>query len=469
MVKAHQKSFHILYMLVDMLLVEAAFILSYFVRFYVFRVGLAPEVKHLGLWEYTDYLLVILAGYLIIFISSGLYESQRTRSLERQLFITLKANAFGVLYVLAVLYLFREQNISRFFLFFFAIINTLLDMLFRMVLTFALRSQRRKGFNLKHVLIVGYSRTAELYLDRVLKNPQWGYSVYGILDDVMAKGTKYKGTEVLGGIDELPVILAEKDLDDVVIALRVERYPELGRIVTEIEKEGLHTCFAPDFQNVMTSDAEIEDLDGIPVINIRRQPLSAAGNRFIKRACDILLSLVGLIVLAIPMLIVAILVKVTSKGPAIFKQTRVGLHNKEFTMYKFRSMIVQDEAEERTASTTPDDRRITKFGAFIRKTSIDELPQLFNVLRGDMSLVGPRPEKPYFVDKYKEEIPRYNVKHQVRPGITGWAQIKGYRGNDTSISKRIECDIWYIENWSLLLDILIMVRTVFRLRDYNAY
>ena len=192
-------------------------------------------------------------------------------------------------------------------------------------------------------------------------------------------------------------------------------------------------------------------------------------NKFIKRSIDIVGSLCCLIIFSIPMLIVAITIKATSKGPLIFKQVRVGLHNKEFKMYKFRSMVVQTEEEEKKAWTTQNDPRVTKIGKFIRKTSIDELPQLLNVLKGEMSLVGPRPERPYFVEKYKEEIPRYMIKHQVRPGITGWAQVNGFRG-DTSIEKRIDHDLYYIENWTLGLDIKILFLTVFKgFVNKNAY
>lgn len=202
-------------------------------------------------------------------------------------------------------------------------------------------------------------------------------------------------------------------------------------------------------------------MDGLPVINIRKNPLSNVMSRFIKRFADIVGALLCLLVFAVPMLLVALLIKLTSDGPVIFSQVRVGLHNREFKMYKFRSMVVQNASEEQKAWTKKNDSRVTGIGKFIRKTSLDELPQLFNVLKGDMSLIGPRPERPQFVEKFKEEIPRYMVKHQVRPGMTGWAQVNGYRG-DTSIRRRIECDVYYIENWSVGLDILILFLTVFK-------
>ena len=235
------------------------------------------------------------------------------------------------------------------------------------------------------------------------------------------------------------------------------------------EKSGVHTQFVPDYNNVIPTTAHTEDIDGLPVINIRNVPLSNSFNKFIKRVVDIFGAVCMLIVFGIPMLIVSILVKLTSPGPLIFKQVRVGLHNKEFNMYKFRSMKIQDAGAEKKAWTTKNDPRVTPIGSFIRKTSIDELPQVFNVLKGDMSLVGPRPERPFFVEKFQEEIPRYNVKHQVRPGITGWAQVNGFRG-DTSIRKRIDCDLYYIENWTLGLDFKILFLTFFKgFINKNAY
>jgi Undecaprenyl-phosphate glucose phosphotransferase len=213
----------------------------------------------------------------------------------------------------------------------------------------------------------------------------------------------------------------------------------------------------------------IEDVQGIPVINIRRVPLSSMFNKFLKRFMDIIIGSLALLIFSPIMLIVAILVKTTSKGPVIYKQERVGLHNKNFNMYKFRSMKETTDGSDKSKWTTSDDPRVTKVGKFLRKTSIDELPQLINVLKGDMSLVGPRPERPFYVDKFKEEIPRYMIKHQVRPGITGWAQVNGYRG-DTSINKRIECDLYYIENWTLFFDFKILVYTVFKgFVNKNAY
>jgi len=258
-------------------------------------------------------------------------------------------------------------------------------------------------------------------------------------------------------------------LDEIAVTLSLADYDHLEKIVGLCEKSGVHTKFIPDYNSLIPNRPYTEDLMGLPLINIRYVPLTNTLNSIAKRIVDIIGSFCGIVVLSPLLLIVAIIVKCTSKGPVIFKQERVGLHNKPFQMYKFRTMEVQKPSEEQKGWTVKDDPRVTKAGKFFRRTSIDELPQLFNILKGDMSIVGPRPERPQFVEKFKEEIPRYMIKHQVRPGLTGWAQVNGYRG-DTSIRKRIDYDLYYIENWTMGFDFKIMFMTIFKgFVNENAY
>ena len=279
----------------------------------------------------------------------------------------------------------------------------------------------------------------------------------------------YDGVPVLGGTDEMEPILSENSLDEIAITLSLSEYYKLKRIVAACEKSGVHTQFVPDYTDIIPSRPYTEDLLGLPVVNIRYVPLSDTFNAMVKRLFDIVVSILAIILFSPVMIGTALAVKLTSKGPVIFRQERVGLHNRPFQMYKFRSMEVQNPEEEKKGWTTQNDPRVTKVGRFIRRTSLDEFPQLFNVLRGDMSLVGPRPERPQYVEKFREEIPRYMVKHQVRPGMTGWAQVNGYRGN-TSIRKRIDYDIYYIEHWTFGLDIKILFLTVFKgFVNKNAY
>ena len=351
-------------------------------------------------------------------------------------------------------------------MFIFYVINIFFETLERNLIRMVLRSFRKKGFNLKHILLVGYSRAAEGYIDRIHANPQWGYIVRGILDDEVEAGTVYKGVKVLGCIDNLNIILPENKLDEIAITLGITQYARLEEVVNMCEKSGVHTKFIPDYNHIIPTKPYTEDLLGLPVINIRYVPLSNTVNMVVKRIVDLIGSIVALVLFSPVMLVTAIAIKCTSPGPIFYSQERVGLHNRPFKMYKFRSM---QAAEVKDGWTIKNDPRVTGVGRFIRKTSIDELPQLYNVLRGDMSLVGPRPERPFYVEKFKEEIPRYMVKHQVRPGMTGWAQINGYRG-DTSIRKRIDCDLYYIENWTIGLDFKILFLTFFKgFINKNAY
>jgi Undecaprenyl-phosphate glucose phosphotransferase len=300
-------------------------------------------------------------------------------------------------------------------------------------------------------------------------NPEWGYQIKGILDNKKEWGYEFKGIHVIGKVSDLDEILALNSLDEIAITLSISEYADLERIVASCEKSGVHTKFIPDYNNMIPTRPYIEDLQGLPVVNIRRVPLTDPVNAMLKRAVDIFGAAFALLVFSPIMLLTAILIKLTAPGPLIYKQERVGLHNRSFHMYKFRSMVVQAPSEEKMKWTTKHDSRVTPVGRFIRKTSIDEMPQFLNVLRGDMSLVGPRPERPLFVEKFKEEIPRYMIKHQVRPGITGWAQVNGLRG-DTSITKRIEHDLYYIENWTLGFDIKILFLTMFKgFINKNAY
>lgn len=473
MIKDNQKIFNRLFILLDALMITAAYLITYPIRFiwiprYDFVASL-DGVGRLGFYEYAYYLILVVPGYLICYGLSNLYKQNRGKGKTLELWGLIRANFLGGLYFTFVLYLIKQTNLSRMFFFLFAALNFTFAVGSRYILYRIMRSIRKKGLNQKHLLIVGYSRAAEAYLDRLAANPDWGYQVHGILDDNMENGTVYKKVKVIGKIEELEERLSKNDMDEIVIALSLQEYSKLERIVFLCEKTGVHTKFVPDYNNMIATNPYTEDLYGLPVINIRNVPLSNTFYKILKRAMDLFLGSIALLIFAIPMLLVAILVKLTSPGPIIYSQIRIGLHNKEFKMYKFRSMRVQDPKHEAKGWTTAGDDRVTNLGKFIRKTSLDEFPQLFNVLRGDMSLIGPRPERPQFVEKFKEEVPRYMIKHQVRPGMSGWAQINGYRG-DTSIKKRIEYDLYYIENWTIRLDIKIMFFTIFRgFVNKNAY
>ena len=432
------------------------------------------EVGVLSFEFYMRALLLIVPLYLLLYYAFNLYTPKRVQGRRLEFSNIVISNTVGLLILLAGFFIglsYSEElkNFSRSMFFYFFLINIVLEEMERLWIRAFLRSIRKKGYNQKHILLVGYSKAAEQYIDRIRQNPQWGYQIRGILDDNIARGTMYKGVKVIGSIGNLAYILPENKLDEIAITLGLEEYYKLGKIVAECEKSGVHTKFIPDYGNIIPTRPYTEDLMGLPVINIRYVPLSNTFNAMVKRMTDIVGSLICIVIFSPVMLVSAALVKATSKGPLIFKQERVGLHNKPFWMYKFRTMYVQTEEEEKKGWTQKNDPRVTSVGKFLRKTSLDEFPQLFNVLKGDMSLVGPRPERPQYVEKFREEIPRYMIKHQVRPGMTGWAQVNGYRG-DTSIKKRIEHDLYYIENWTLGLDMKILFLTVFKgFINKNAY
>ena len=470
MIKDHQQEFNQFQVILDAIVI----IISYGLAWLLMINGFVPtRGDPLRSEFYLMALLIVIPVYLLLYAVFQLYTPKRVQGRRLEFANICKANAIGLLMFTLVLYLISKNpfwyNFSRPMVLYFFVINIVMETVERNLIRMVLRSMRARGYNLKHILLVGYSRAAEGYIDRVKQNPEWGYHIAGILDDQKALGEEYKGIRVLGKIQDLQSILDMNVLDEIAITLSIDQFSNLGAIVAVCEKSGVHTKFIPDYNNIIPTRPYMEDLLGLPVIHIRHVPLTNGLNKFMKRTVDIFGAIVAIILFSPVMLVTAILVKVTSPGPVIFCQERVGLHNRPFKMYKFRSMEVQAPSDEKSKWTTPHDPRVTPVGRFIRKTSIDEMPQFFNVLKGDMSLVGPRPERPFFVEKFKEEIPRYMVKHQVRPGLTGWAQVNGYRG-DTSITKRIECDLYYIENWTLGLDFKILFLTIFKgFINKNAY
>lgn len=469
MIKDNQKYFNRLHLLVDAIVAALSYSLAWLLKFATPFADTEPGVTALSVETYFSALYFIVPGYVLLYYFFNMYTPKRATRRKYEIFGIIKANTAGVFLFMVVLFAVKQEHFSRELIGFFYVINIILTTLSRSMIRNILQYFRKKGYNLKYVLLVGYSRAAEEYITRINANPQWGYVVRGILDDRVPSGTLYKGVKVLGRIDNLLYILPENKLDEIAVTLALEDYDRLEKIVDLCEKSGVHTKFIPDYNSLVPSHPYTEDIMGLPVINIRYVPLTNTLNWIAKRVVDVVGALFGIIVSSPIMLISAILVKCTSPGPVIFKQERVGLHSKPFQMYKFRTMELQKPSQEQKAWTVKDDPRVTKVGKILRKTSLDELPQLFNILVGEMSLVGPRPERPLFVEKFKEEIPRYMIKHQVRPGLTGWAQINGYRG-DTSIRKRVEYDIFYIENWTMGLDIKIMFLTIFKgFINKNAY
>lgn len=472
MIKSYQKKLNGFHVVLDGLMLIASYSLAW-TCLYVGNQWFNPGIELLPPQIYFGVLTVIVPLYLILYTFFQLYTPKRIQRRRYEFANICKANVAGLLISSMLLLLLKKNPYFREFstrmVFYFFTINVVAQTIERNLIRHILHSMRGKGYNQKHILLIGYSRAAEGFIDRVRQNGEWGYQVYGILDDHLPAGREYRSVRILGKIAELESILDLNQLDEIAITLGLKEYAKLEDIVASCEKSGVHTKFIPDYNNMIPTRPYTEDLEGLPVINIRHVPLNDMLNKMMKRAVDLFGAVVAIVLFAPIMLAASAVIKLTSPGPLIYCQERVGLHNRPFKMYKFRSMQVQAPSAEKSRWTIPNDTRVTPIGRFIRRTSIDEMPQLFNVLMGQMSLVGPRPERPFFVDKFKEEIPRYMIKHQVRPGMTGWAQVNGYRG-DTSIARRIEHDLYYIENWSIGLDFKILFLTFFKgFINKNAY
>ncbi len=454
MIKENQRLLNWLLKLADVSIAILVMPVAYYIRFDLLfgRPGIGPGY-------YMQLLVVILPLYLLLYYQFNLYDPFRYKSLLSEVRRVVQANAVGLVLIFVLNFFLREVDVSRLTIVIFSALNTTLTSLIRVSLRKTLRVLREKGYNIKHLLLVGWNESTGDFFDRITANKQFGYQIEGYLSDkvrqVGSRSILYKGT-----ISHLAGLLDQEEIDEVIISLDYDEFPLLAEIIEVCENEGVKSNLLPFYTKYLPSKPYIDDIDGLPLINIRHIPLDNFLYSFLKRAFDIAASALGLVVLSPLLLVTAAGVRLTSPGPVIYKQLRVGRNKKEFMMYKFRSMRVDGNADMTTWGGRADSRR-TAFGTFIRKCSIDELPQLFNVLKGDMSLVGPRPEREYFVQKFREEVPLYMLKHLVRPGITGWAQVNGWRG-DTSIVERIKCDIYYIENWSFLLDLKILIMTVFK-------
>ncbi|MGF7034606.1 Undecaprenyl-phosphate glucose phosphotransferase [Paenibacillus mucilaginosus] len=468
MIRRGQNFLSLVYAFFDFIFIQLLFLFSYWIKFKSGWISFDKPLAfdHYILWTFIYSCIAIIVGYFV-----GFYRSNRRKRFSFEVFSIIQIHFISLLMFLSVLFIFKIVDFSRSYLLLFVVNNILFLSFYRYVVKLTLKYYREKGYNKQFVLIVGAGTLGKKFSRNLAGYPELGFDVVGFLDDYQDQhevdGYKYK--PIIGKVDDLEGILEQIIVDEVIIALPLEAHGKYGRIINVCEKYGVKTHIIPDFYDYLPAKPYFDNFAGMPLINVRDIPLDELRNRFLKRAFDIIFSLAA-ILMTLPLLVlIAIGVKLTSPGPVIFKQERVGLNRRTFMMYKFRSMRVQTDGTSDTGWTTENDPRKTKFGTFLRKTSLDELPQFFNVLFGHMSVVGPRPERPYFVEQFKEEIPKYMVKHHIRPGITGWAQSNGLRG-DTSIEDRIKYDIFYIENWSFLFDIKIIWKTIVNgFVNKNAY
>jgi exopolysaccharide biosynthesis polyprenyl glycosylphosphotransferase len=453
--------------LLDMISLDTGFLLAYRYRFFLDPIPV-PGSEAPSFAAYVAAIPVLDAIWIAGFFLAGVYRPIRGRSYIDKMFAVIGGATLATLLVFAALYLYHGFPYSRLVLLYTLVAAVALIAVVRTVLRQITLTLRRRGRGMRSALVVGTGTGSELLIQRLSMWPNYGLRVVGIADDRLPPGARFANCEVLGTSAQLPQLIRAHAVEEVFVALPDASHDEVLRLIKVCDQEGVDFRLVPDLLEIITTRVMSDVIDGIPLIGLRQNRLAGA-NLAIKRSFDLLLGSTFLLLGAIPLALIALAIRLDSPGPALYRQERVGLRGRTFAAYKFRSMIPDAERETGPVFTAPQDPRTTWVGRMIRRFSLDELPQLFNVLKGEMSLVGPRPERPFFVSQFEEEVPRYIERRQVRPGLTGWAQVNDLRQN-TSIRDRTIYDIYYIENWSIAFDLKILLLTLWRIfRHRHAY
>lgn len=442
----------ILYILGDVAGVFLGFYLAYEVRFFSFATNVFPVTKgipDLGLYLYAT--IFVCAVWILIFGIMGHYRRRSPSSFDR-FYEVFRGVSAGSLIIIASTFFFRGESFSRLVMGFGWIINIILIFVIREVIYRFELSMLRRGFGSKRAVFLGGEKSGLDLYGKLKDQPAWGIEPLGFISDTELE------RPVLGGVDHFDEIIKEYRVDMVIFNLPPEKRDLVANIVITGENINVEYMITPDIMGMFTSRSTSGQIEGIPVLRWGRTPIEGYA-RIVKRTFDLLFSGLGIILFSPPMAIIGLCVKLDSPGPVFFKQHRTGRNGREFTMLKFRSMRYEKGNHEGAGWTVENDPRRTRVGRFIRKYSLDELPQLYNVFAGHMSLVGPRPEQPDYVRRFKDAIPQYFQRHKVKSGITGWAQVNGLRG-DTSVKERTRYDLYYVENWSLIFDIKIILLTI---------
>jgi Undecaprenyl-phosphate glucose phosphotransferase len=478
MVRRYNRLLVAFYVVSDALLAIWAFVLAYVIRF---ESGLVPVTRgYPPIEQYFNILPFIAVLTPLAFQLQGIYRLRRGRSRVDDFFAVLVGTILAIVLVVLSTLVYQAYyaseaerargafQVSQLVWGLYLALNVMFTYASREGVRELLERRWRAGIGLKRVLIAGAGDLGRMVADRILQHRELGYQVVGFLDD-RAGGDHigYRGLPLLGRLDEVAEIAQRERVDHLYVALPLDEHAKLLTLMEVTSREFIDVKVVPDLLQFIALRARLEDLDGLPIINVNDVPLQGL-NSWVKRVIDVLLSGAAAIVMVIPFGLIAALVKLTSPGPVFYRQERMGLDGKAFNVYKFRSMYVGAEDTTGPIWARKDDPRATPIGRWLRKLDLDELPQFLNVLRGDMSIVGPRPERPFFVAQFKHRIPQYMLRHKVKAGITGWAQVNGWRGN-TSLEKRIEYDLYYIENWSVTLDLKIMWLTLVRGLFQRAY
>jgi Undecaprenyl-phosphate glucose phosphotransferase len=468
MLKKHGQLFLTVVTFFDSIVVIFSWLAAYYIHF---KTSLGPSPRY-AIPEINTYLFALIPVWIVFFFSirlCGLYSPLRGKPFALEMYIIIKVTFLSVIILSASTFYYREESFSRFVAAYFLILVTFLMIFSHFLVRVILAGARKRGFNLRHILIVGSGDLAQSLAVRINQHPEFGLKIVGFLSRYPEKvGIEINGIKVIGLYNEIPKIIQLFGVDQLYIALQLNAQDRLEMVLNSLNEETVDIKVVPDLLRFMNLQTGIYELDGLPIINLAESPLYG-WNIILKRMSDLIFSVIFIVTLSPLFILIAIIIKLESVGPIIFQQERVGLDRKPFEMFKFRSMKVDAEKITGPVWASRSDSRRTRLGTFLRKTSIDELPQLFNVLIGDMSLVGPRPERPVFVEEFKMSIPKYMLRLKMKAGLTGWAQINGWRGN-TSLEKRIEFDLYYIKNWSLLFDFKIILMTVWKgLVNPNAY
>jgi Undecaprenyl-phosphate glucose phosphotransferase len=466
-----------LYLTSDLVATIGAFLAAWWLRF---GSGLWPASHLPGIGRYLILLPIIVVLWPLVIYFHGLYQVRRGRNrMDEALTMVVAIVLATVLLASAIILvkptyiapgddLPRAVSYSRGFLGLFAALDLLFAIAARATIRKRLRASRLKGENLVRILVVGAGRLGRDVTRKILNHREFGFEVVGFLDDDPEKRHRsYSDIPVVGGLNEVSRIIGELRVDQVILALPLDAHRRMVEVADIASQECVELRMVPDIFQYATLKATIEDLDGTPVINLSQVPLQGWSS-LVKRSADVALAAGGLAVLLPIFPFVALAIWLEDHGPIFYRQERMGLDGRPFDMLKFRSMRVDAESSTGPVWAVKDDPRRTRIGSFLRHWSLDELPQLWNVLKGDMSMIGPRPERPAFVHEFKTKIPQYMLRHKVKAGITGWAQVHGWRGN-TSIQKRLQYDLYYIENWSLKLDLKILWMTLRYGLRFNAY
>jgi Undecaprenyl-phosphate glucose phosphotransferase len=450
----------------DGVLLALAWLGAYWLRFHALGLPAPLGVPPLGTYLWFGAVLTPCA--LLVLRSFRIYRSARTARLAQEAGALIKGMVLvGAL--AAVGSYFTKGELSRFTLLIFTVLATVLLVAARLAIRGALRAVRRRGRNLRGTLIVGTGALAALLLAKIREHRDFGLDVRGLVAAApLPAGTQVAGVPVLGTVADLPALVERTGAEIVYLALARAEHEAEHQALEGLADSTAAVRLVPDLARAFTLNASVEDFDGMPVVLVTETP-GQGWNAVLKRTFDLVLSALGLVVLSPALLAIALWVKLDSPGPVLYAQERIGMNGRRFRMLKFRTMRTDAEAEGQPGWTKPGDPRRTRAGRVLRPLSLDELPQLWNVFTGEMSLVGPRPERPVYVERFRASVPRYMLRHHVKAGITGWAQVHGLRG-DTPLEQRIEYDLYYIRNWSLWLDVRILFLTVGRVfRDSSAH